>query len=178
MNSSLKLIPFAILMLGFACSVSMVPQVRVRAQAGAATPITLGVEASAGLPGFHIRDLPEYLASHMADAKLTDWHFEPVANNASRPNRVVWSFKLNPYAGGEVRSFTRTPGGRRPVTLEARLYLNGEYQTLVEGQAMMVGGPNDPVLAAAVTNLAGSLLGPSGAYRAIDAGRRGALPAH
>lgn len=175
MNLSLRFIPFAILIFAFVCSMSMVP--RVRAQAGAATPVILVVESSGGLPGFHIHDLPEYLASHMADAKLTDWHFEPMANDASRPNRVVWSFKLNPYAGGEVKRFSRIPGGRRPVTFEVRLYLNGEYQTLVEGQAMIVGGPNDPALAAAVTNLAESLLGPSGAYRAIKAGRRGTLPA-
>jgi len=113
----------------------------------------------------------------MTEARLTEWRFEPVADNASRPNRVVWSFKLNPYAGGEVKRFTRTPGGRRPVTLEVRLYLNGEYQTLVEGQAVIVGGPNDPDLATAVTNLAERLLGLSGAYRAIETGRRGTLPA-
>ena len=172
-SSTLKFIPFTILVFAFACNMSMVPH--VQAQVGAATPVTLGVEASGALPGFHIRDLPEYLASHMADARLTDWRFEPA--NASPPNRVVWSFKLNPYAGGEVKSFASRREGRHFVTFEVRLYLNGEYQTLVESQATIVGGPNDPALAAAVTNLAGSLLGPSGAYRAIEAGRRGSLPA-
>ena len=43
---------------------------------------------------------------------------------ASR-DRVEWTFKLNPYAGGEVRSFAHTLvyerkfGLHRPVTIEA-----------------------------------------------------------
>ena len=59
---------------------------------------------------------------------------------------------------------------RRPITIEARLYLNGQYQTLVEEQAIVQGGPDDPDLAAAVTRATQNLLGPSGAYRAIDNG--------
>ena len=67
-------------------------------------------------------------------------------------------------------------GVHRPVTIEARLYLNGEYQTLVEKQAIIQGGPNDPEFAAAVASATQNLLGPSGAYRAIDLGlRRGHL---
>jgi hypothetical protein len=85
---------------------------------------------------------------------------------------------LNPYAGGEVRSFMRPHiaegifGVHRPITIEARLYLNGEYQTLVEKQVVIQGGPSDPDLAAAVASLTENLLGPSGAYSAIDAGQR------
>jgi hypothetical protein len=58
-----------------------------------------------------------------------------------------------------------------------RLYLKGEYQTLVERQAMIQGGPNDPELAAAVTSATDSLLGPSGANRASDTGQHPALRA-
>jgi hypothetical protein len=43
---------------------------------------------------------------------------------------------------------------------------------LVEGQAIIQGGPEDRDLAAAVASLAQSLLGPSGAYRAIDPRQR------
>ena len=101
----------------------------------AAAPLTLQVETSDTLPGFHLRDLPRYLALRMADARLTDWRFEPAADTGLAPNRVEWTFKLNPYAGGEVRNFTRphmaerTFGAHRPVTIEARLFLNGQYQT-------------------------------------------------
>jgi hypothetical protein len=83
---------------------------------------------------------------------------------------------LNPYAGGEVRSFVHSLshedwfGANHPVTIEAKLYLGGEYQTLVEGQATVRGGPNDPGLASAVVSATQSLLGPSGAYRAIGMG--------
>jgi hypothetical protein len=147
------------------------------APAVAAAPLTLQVEASDTLPGFHIGDLPRYLALHMAEARLSDWRFEPGADKGSAPDRVEWTFKLNPYAGGEVRNFTRphmaerTFGAYRPVTIEARLFLNGQYQTLVEKQAVLQGGPGDPDLAAAVASATQDLLGPQGAFRAIDSGR-------
>src|ERR1700731_2729671 len=87
-------------------------------------------------------------------------------------------FRLNPYAGGEVRNFVHTLfyeqrlGVHRPVTIEARLYLNGQYQTLVQKRAVIQGGPDDPDLVRAVTSVTENLLGPSGAYRAIYIGRR------
>ena len=148
----------------------------------AAAATALQVEAATGLPGFHRDDLQRYLAVHMAEARLGEWRFEPAADNGSAANRVEWSFKLNPYAGGEVRNFAHTSvyerelGLHRPITIEARLYLNGEYQTLVEAQAIFHGGPNDPALAAAIASATQSLLGPSGAYRAIETGQRPANP--
>jgi len=137
---------------------------------------TLAVEASDALPGFHRADLPRYLALHMAKAGLSEWRFEPTTGREVAADRVEWSFKLNPYAGGEVRSFGHRVtqdwgfGVHRPITIEARLYLNGEYQTLVEQQALVQGGPDDPGLAAAVASATRNLLGPAGAYRAIDTG--------
>jgi len=141
-----------------------------------AAAMTLEVEASSGLPGFHRGELQRYLALHMAEAGLGEWRFEPAGDSGSASNRVEWRFKLNPYAGGEVRNFVHTLvyeqrlGIHRPITIEARLYLNGEYQTLVEKQAVVQGGPNDPEFAAAVASATQSLLGPAGAYRAIDTG--------
>jgi hypothetical protein len=148
------------------------------ASAVAAAATTLQVEAATGLPGFRRADLSRYLAAHMTKSRLPDWRFEPAADNGPAANRVEWNFKLNPYAGGEVRNFARTSGYERelglhrPITIEARLYLNGEYQTLVEAQAIIHGGPDDPALAAAIASATQSLLGPSGAYRAIDLGLR------
>jgi hypothetical protein len=153
------------------------------ATAPAAASSTLEVEASNVLPGFHRGDLPRYLAQHMAEARLSDWHFEPGAGNTRAADRVEWSFRLNPYAGGEVRSFARSLFGERkfdaprPITIEARLYLNGEYQTIVEEQAIVRGGPNDPDLAAVVAKITQNLLGSSGAYRGIDIGQHRADPA-
>jgi hypothetical protein len=148
------------------------------AAAIAAAAMTLQVETSDTLPGFHRSALPRYLARQMTESLLADWRFEPAANNGSAPDRVEWSFRLNPYAGGDVRSFMRphmaerTFGVHRPITIEARLYLNGEYQTLVEKQAVIQGGPEDPDLAAAVASVTQSLLGPQGAFRAAGSGRR------
>jgi hypothetical protein len=145
--------------------------------ANAGSPLTLQIEASDTLPGFHRSDLPRYLARHMAEARVADWHFEPAAHEGSAPDRVEWSFTLNPYAGGEVHSFLRphmaerTFAAHRPITIKVRLYLNGQYQTLVEKQAVIQGGPDDPDLAAAVVGVTQNLLGPQGAFRAIDSGR-------
>jgi len=146
----------------------------------AAAAMTLEVEASNGLPGFHPSELQRYLALHMAEAGLGEWRFEPATAGGTAANRVEWTFKLNPYAGGAVRNFAPTPahdggvGAGRPVTIEARLYLNGEYQILVERQAVIWSGANDSEFAAAVASTAQALLGPSGAYHAIDSGRYGA----
>ena len=101
------------------------------AAAIAAAAMTLQVETSDTLPGFHRSALPRYLARQMTESLLADWRFEPAANNGSAPDRVEWSFRLNPYAGGDVRSFMRphmaerTFGVHRPITIEARLYLTG-----------------------------------------------------
>jgi len=152
------------------------------ASAIAAAAITLQVETATGLPGFQRDDLQRYLALHMTEAGLGEWRFEPAADSGPARDRVEWTFQLNPYAGGEVRNFVHTLvyerklGVHRPITIEVRLYLNGQYQTLVEQQAILRGGPDDPELAAAVASATQHLLGPSGAYRAIDLGlRRGHL---
>jgi hypothetical protein len=148
------------------------------APAIAAGPLTLQVEATDTLPGFHRGALPRYLAAHMAEARLVDWRFEPAADGGAALDRVEWRFKLNPYAGGEVRTLVRphmaerTFAAYRSVIIEARLYLHGEYQTLVEKQALIEGGPNDPNLATAVVDVTQTLLGPQGAFRATDSERR------
>jgi hypothetical protein len=149
----------------------------------AAEPITLKVEAIRGLPGLPHSALSRFLAAHMAEVRIADWRFAPAAGDASAPDRVEWTIRLNPYAGGEVRNFVHTLfyeqrlGVHRPVTIEARLYLNGQYQTLVQKQAVIQGGPDDPDLVRAVASVTENLLGPSGAYRAIDIGRRPAYQA-
>jgi hypothetical protein len=83
-----------------------------------ATTLTiLNVETSGALPGFHSADLPRYIAQQMAEARLANFRFRPMAGGHPR-NRVEWSFKLDPYAGGEVRSFV-IEGGRQDPDLAA-----------------------------------------------------------
>ena len=150
---------------------------------GSVAATLLEVERSGAIPGFHSSELRRYIAFHMNEARLGDWRFEAArTSDTPPPNRVEWSFKLNAYAGGEVRSFARQPtdqrivGVHRPITIEVRLYLNGEYQTLVSGQAVVEGGPDDPELAAVVENLTRTLLSPTGAYRSIDTPQRPRYP--
>jgi hypothetical protein len=150
------------------------------------TPVPVGIATAAqmlqvevpdGLPGFPRADLQRFLALHMAESRLADWRFEPAPIKDSAPDRVEWKFRLNPYAGGEVRSFGRSHTAQssfathRPITIEALLYLNGEYQTLVERQAVTPDGPNDPEFGAAVVSVTQNLLGSQGALRAIESGR-------
>ena len=152
------------------------------ASASAAAQVLLQVDAFHGLPGLHHSALSRFIAAHMTEVRLADWRFQPAAaGNPIAADRVEWSFKLKPYAGGEVRRFVHSLNpeqfsARRPVTIEARLYLRGEYQTLVEEQAVIRGGPDDPDLAAAVVAATRDLLGPQGAYRAIDTGPPPAHP--
>jgi hypothetical protein len=138
---------------------------------------SLEVEGSGAVPGFHSSEqLRGYLTLHMTEARPVNWRFELAATgDASAPDRVKWRFKLGPYAGGEVRSFvppfTETIGAHRPITIEARLYLNGKYRRLVKKKAIIEGSPDDPDLAAAVASLTQNLLGPSGGYCAINSGQ-------
>jgi hypothetical protein len=142
----------------------------------AGTPMTLQVEVSQGFPGLNRSALSRFIAVHMAEAGLADWRFKPAPRNRVAADRVEWIIKLNPYAGGEVRNFTPSPSHEdwfgRSVTIEAKLYLGGEYQTLVEEQGTIRGGPDHLVLASTVVSVTRSLLGPAGAYRAIGIGQR------
>jgi hypothetical protein len=126
----------------------------------------LEVQGSGTVPGFQSSEqLRRYLTLHMAEAQPAGWRFEPAAaGDPPAPDRVKWRFKLGPYAGGEVRTFVpsyaETFGVHRPITIEARLYLNGVYQTVVKESAIIQGGPDDPDLATAVASLTQNLLSP------------------
>jgi hypothetical protein len=52
--------------------------------AGAASSITLEVDATGGLPGFHRGELRRYLVLHIAGSGLDGWRFEPAADAQSR----------------------------------------------------------------------------------------------
>jgi hypothetical protein len=57
----------------------------------AATLTILNVETPGALPGFHSADLPRYIAQQMAEARLANLRFRPIAGGHP-PNRVEWSF--------------------------------------------------------------------------------------
>ncbi len=106
------------------------------------------------MPGFDQIGLERYLTRQVAAMHLPGWRFQPAGLHAEpAPNRLQWSFRLNPYAGGTARRIG--PGGtaiglHRYVTVEVRLYLGGDYQTLSSGQTELEGGTDDAKLGALV----------------------------
>jgi hypothetical protein len=157
---------------------SHIPGALAAAPAGSpASDTTLAVATTGRLPGFSGAGLVSYVAERMRDAHLPDWQFQPAAAPALPPDRVEWTFKFNPFAGGAVRQIApmaeleRMFGVHRSITIEARLYLGGEYQTVAFSQATIQGGPHDAALGTAIAKVTVLLLGETGAYRSIDSGR-------
>jgi hypothetical protein len=132
---------------------------------------TIAVEADGELPGFEIADAAPWLAQQMDQAHLPDMQFVTRNPGLAAPNRVEWRFDLLPYAGGGVRQFFPQPGAaalkvRYLVAAQVRLYLRGQYQTLVINQGAVVGGAGDTVLADFIIRTTRSL---EGAWRATEA---------
>lgn len=132
-------------------------------------PETLTIEGSGSLPRFKGDELARYLADKMMQAGISRWRFVAATSNETLPpNRVQWTFRPNPYAGGRTRYIgpIRSDGAslfdvHRLISAEARLYLDGRYQRLSFGQASVRGGPDDEGLAAMVSNLTNALLSDS-----------------
>jgi hypothetical protein len=122
---------------------------------------TLAVEATGELPGFETADA--WLAQQMELAALPGWHFAARDRGRAAPDRVEWRFELLPYAGGGVRQFFPQAGAaaalkaRHLVSAQARLYLHGQYQTVVFGQEAVAGGSDDRALAGFVVRTTRSL---------------------
>jgi hypothetical protein len=132
------------------------------------TPMTVSVEVEGSLPGFTADQLSAYVSQQMADAHLTAWRFAPAtpASGATPPpNRVVWQFKILPFAGGSVRyigpalSKARDLFGvGRPVGVDAKIYLNGQYQSTSFDQATIKGGPRDAGLSDVIKKVMHSIV--------------------
>ena len=132
---------------------------------------TIAVEAQGELPGFEMADAPGWLAQQMERAGLPDWHFVTRDASAAAPDRVEWRFDLLPYAGGGVRQFFPQAGGgalkaRHLVSAQAKLYLRGQYQTLMLGEEAVAGGAGDVALAEFIVRTTRSL---ESAWRATEA---------
>lgn len=122
---------------------------------GAAPSMTVAVVAAGSLPGVKDADLSTFLAYEM-NAAGGSWRFEPVAaGKQAPPNRIEWSFKPKASAAGRARTYgfssalvQRLIGARQFVTVEAILYLDGQYQTKSLDQLSATGDAADPDLAA------------------------------
>jgi hypothetical protein len=131
--------------------------------------LTVSVEIDGSLPGFTADQLSAYISQQMAATHITSWKFEPgpsAGAAAAQPaNRIVWHFKLLPFAGGGVRyigpalSKARDVFGvGRAVGIDAKIYLNGQYQATTFDQATVKGGANDPALATTIQKMMKSIV--------------------
>jgi hypothetical protein len=137
-----------------------------------AQPPLLTVVSTGSVPGFASAEIPFYLSAQMSDAPVGDLQFEPIAADFVTPvDRVEWSFRFDPQAN-ETRAVSlnkRRYVARHLVTVEVRLYLGDEFQSVTFAQADIHGGPQDEEFANFVRTLSQRLFGAQGAsYRAIQ----------
>ncbi len=122
-----------------------------------AQPTTISVQAHGELPGFETGEAAPWLAARMTEGDFDHWRFVPGDPARPSPNRIEWNFEVLPYAGGEVRHFipmgealgdmdVHLQGRHHLISAEARLFLNGEYQTVTLAQDQVRGGAGDPDL--------------------------------
>lgn len=169
---------------------ALVPNSHLRAQAvpiipTPAKPLALTIDTVGTVPGFDAKELAAYLSARMATAGLPAWRFQPGNGDAAAPNRIEWRFRYNPYAehsehmaGMTTAMVDRLFGLRHVLSIEARLYVNGEYQTLTFTQTKVKTNGKDAALDGAVAEIATALLGPNGAYFAIDMAKPAAATTH
>ncbi|MDE1147080.1 MAG: hypothetical protein PW843_10740 [Azospirillaceae bacterium] len=147
-------------MLGAVVVMAMTP-------AGWAQAAALPVTVVGDLPGFLPREAAPFLATVMTTAGMNTpgggQSFIPAGLAA--PDRVEWTFRPNPYAGGASRSVgpPRSSAGRlfgvhRLISAELRLYQGGRYQTEVFGEAEVQGGRRDADLQTFVCDMTRRLL--------------------
>jgi hypothetical protein len=139
----------------------------------------VAVATTGSVPDLAQQELPGYVAAALNANHLGPWRFEAShPGAASAGYRVVWSFKENAYAAGSVRTYgfsraqmQRLVGSRNSLTIEARLFLDGEYQTLVLGHATLSEGARSPELTQAIVKIGRELM----AYPDLDT--KSAVPA-
>ena len=126
-----------------------------------APPGTFAVTTEGLLPGFAEDQLASYVATQMTKAKAGNWQFVAAKDAAqSAEGQVQWSFKTAPSATGALRTYgfsrammERLVAARRYVTIEAKLFLHGEYQTETLGQATITMEGEDPALDAEIVKM-------------------------
>jgi hypothetical protein len=135
---------------------------------GLPPPQLLVVRSSGMLPGFDGGNIALYLAHQMTQAPLLGWSFEPdLGDTSPRANRIEWRFRVEPGTP-QTPAAGRRFVPRRMVTIEVRLFLNDQFQTVTFGQVDIYGGPQDSELAAFIINQTASLLDNPRALRALE----------
>ena len=132
------------------------PTLSQASAAGQETTVSVVIDGS--LPGFTQDQLSSYITQQMEAADIVDWKFAAAPTGGAQPgNRIVWHFKLLPFAGGSIRyigpvlSKARQEFGMgRAVGIDVKIFLNGQYQASTFDQVTIKGGPNDPNLNGAI----------------------------
>lgn len=146
---------------GFAAS----PAHAAAAQSRLGAPLDVAIETKGSLPGFSNNELPDYFANAMNATDTKGWHFVPQqAGRRLAADRIELSFETNAYAAGTVRTYgisratmERLLNVHHSITIEARLFLGDQYQTLFFEQVTVSGGPHDAELDEAVAKLTRAL---------------------
>ncbi|GIL39413.1 hypothetical protein [Roseiterribacter gracilis] len=117
------------------------------------------------VPGLRGDDLPRAILNSMQHVAPRDMSVEVAPKGPLPPNRVEWRFHANPYAGGAVKyigparsAAERLFGVHRQVTAEAKLFLDGKYQSTVFGEANLAGTADEPSFTALIEGLTTTLL--------------------
>jgi hypothetical protein len=130
-------------------------------------PVLVEIEGS--VPGFTKDELSTYLCQQLTASHITGWRFLPTSmagTGGDQPsNRIVWHFKPLPYAGGGTRyigpAMSKAKelfGVGRAVSIDAKIFLNDQFEATTFDEATVKGGPNDPGLAAAIQKVMKSVV--------------------
>jgi hypothetical protein len=127
------------------------------ADQASATP--MAVKTTGSVPGLGEAELGRYVAEQMNAARV-GWQFVAVSNAAAAPNRVEWSFTTGPSASGAVRTYgfsrammERLMPAHHYMTVEAKLYWHGQYQTVMLGHVTTGTAMPDPDLSALIDKM-------------------------
>lgn len=127
------------------------------------------VEIDGSVPGFTKDQLSAYLCRQLEASHLTGWRFVPTSlapTGGDQPsNRIVWHFKPLPYGGGGTRyigpALSRARelfGVGRAVSIDAKIFLNDQFEATTFDQVTVKGGQDDPGLAAAIQKVMKSVV--------------------
>ena len=140
------------------------------------------VEVDGSVPGFTKDQLSAYLCRQMEASHLTGWHFVPTsmaATGGDQPsNRIVWYFKPLPYGGGGTRYIgpalskaRQLFGVGRAISIDAKIFLNDEFEATTFDQVTVKGGQDDPSLAASIQKIMKSVVANAFLTASPDSGK-------
>lgn len=175
-----------IVLCALAGAIALTSTIGAHAQSGGGDMRSQGlsvmVEIDGSVPGFTKEQLSAYLCRQMEASHLTSWHFLPTSlgpTGGDQPsNRIVWHFKPLPYAGGATRYIgpalskaRQLFGVGRAISIDAKIFLNDEFEATTFDQVTVKGGQDDPGLAASIQKIMKSVVTNAFLTASPDAGK-------